>query len=85
MLLRCLNFIEWYTFDKDEHLLATISQYSHYQEGSGWKQDLKMKYVQRTCYLCDYKTRLYCKCNPVFRVCQDCFLKHIDIYIYMTH
>ncbi len=58
---------------------SPVPQFSHYQEGSGWKQDLKMKYVQRTCHLCGYKTSLYCKCNPAISVCQDCFLKHIDI------
>jgi Transposase IS4 len=72
-------------FNKDAHLLATIPHYSHYQEGSlgigGWKQDLKMRYVQRRCHVCDNKTSLYCKCNLVFSVCQDCFLKHIDMHL----
>ena len=66
-------------FDKDEHLLASIPHFSRYQHGGGWKQDLKMRYVQRTCQFCADKTSLYCKCNPGLSVCQDCFLKHIDI------
>ena len=65
--------------DEVQHMLDTIPHFSRYKAGSGWQQDLKMKYVQRTCQLCGSKTSQYCKCNPNHSICQGCFLKHIHM------
>lgn len=69
------------------HILKTAPAHaSSYQKGK-WLLNSKAQYQQFHCKMktCSKQTRTYCRCNPMFWMCNNCHPKHVSYQAVVDH